>query len=68
MNNAQEVQLGEDTVTLNCTIAYIRYCWPTEECKIACASIGAKSFRWFKDGCCECVGDNCMKYGIDESR
>lgn len=31
-------------------------------------SMGAKSYRWFHDGCCECVGDRCMNYGINESR
>lgn len=25
-------------------------------------------FSWFHDGCCECVGDKCLNYGINESR
>lgn len=25
-------------------------------------------FRWFYDGCCECVGSTCLNYGIKESR
>ncbi len=25
-------------------------------------------FRWFHDGCCECVGHTCINYGINESR
>lgn len=24
--------------------------------------------RWFFDGCCECIGSNCFKYGVNESR
>lgn len=24
--------------------------------------------RWFHDGCCECVGQTCINYGIKESR
>lgn len=24
--------------------------------------------RWFHNGCCECVGSECQKYGIDDSR
>ena len=30
--------------------------------------MGASSYRWFHDGCCECVGQNCVNYGINESR
>lgn len=26
------------------------------------------AFRWFFDGCCECVGSTCINYGINESR
>lgn len=26
------------------------------------------NFRWFHDGCCECVGSTCINYGINESR
>ena len=29
---------------------------------------GSNSYRWFHDGCCECVGANCYNYGINESR
>ena len=25
-------------------------------------------YRWFHDGCCECVGNTCINYGINESR
>lgn len=25
-------------------------------------------FRWFHDGCCECVGSTCINYGINDSR
>lgn len=25
-------------------------------------------FRWFHDGCCECVGSTCINYGVNESR
>lgn len=30
--------------------------------------MGASSFRWFFDHCCECVGSTCLHFGIDESR
>lgn len=25
-------------------------------------------FRWFHDGCCQCVGSLCVNYGLNESR
>ena len=30
--------------------------------------MGASAYRWFQDGCCECVGQNCINYGINECR
>ena len=30
--------------------------------------MGATSARWFTDGCCQCVGHDCIPYGINESR
>jgi hypothetical protein len=30
--------------------------------------MGATSYRWFHDGCCECIGDTCINYGVNESR
>lgn len=30
--------------------------------------MGCCCFRWFHDGCCECVGHTCINYGINESR
>ena len=30
--------------------------------------MGASAAKWFEDGCCECVGYNCVNYGINESR
>lgn len=30
--------------------------------------MGASSFRWFFDHCCECVGSTCLHFGVDESK
>lgn len=30
--------------------------------------MGSTSYRWFLDGCCECVGSNCVNYGLNESK
>lgn len=38
------------------------------KCKDNCQSMGATSYRWFHDGCCECVGSTCINYGINDSR
>jgi len=29
--------------------------------------MGGNSYRWFFDGCCECIGSTCLK-GIEDSR
>ena len=30
--------------------------------------MGAASYRWFNDGCCECIGHHCINYGLNEAR
>ena len=56
-------------ITLNCTVAYLRQCMAERKCEKSCQSMGASSYRWFgEDGCCECVGHNCINYGINQSR
>lgn len=53
---------------LKCRVAYMSQCMSWNKCKESCSSMGADSYRWFHDGCCECVGYTCVNYGIDESR
>ncbi|CAB0005119.1 unnamed protein product [Nesidiocoris tenuis] len=67
-NNVQEVDPMKDVVTLNCTVAYMSQCMSWNKCKGSCQSMGAASYRWFHDGCCQCIGDRCINYGINESR
>ncbi|XP_063876865.1 twisted gastrulation protein homolog 1-B-like isoform X1 [Scylla paramamosain] len=57
-----------DQVTVNCTVMYMSQCMSGNKCKETCRSTGATAYRWFFDGCCECVGSTCVNYGINESR
>lgn len=58
----------EEFPDVNCTVAYMSQCMSWEKCKGSCSSMGATSYRWFHDGCCECIGKHCVNYGINESR
>lgn len=60
--------LKPNVMTVNCTVAFIAQCNSWNKCQAACKSMGATSYRWFHDGCCECIGDTCINYGINESR
>merc|ERR1711983_553422 len=60
--------LEESKVTVNCSVAYMAQCMSWNKCKASCTSMGATSYRWFHDGCCECVGSQCINYGINQSR
>eukprot|EP00493_Phyllostaurus_siculus_P010647 UN10793 len=53
--------LEESKVTVNCSVAYMGQCMSWNKCKASCRSMGASSYRWFHDGCCECVGSQCIK-------
>ncbi|XP_013785056.1 twisted gastrulation protein homolog 1-like [Limulus polyphemus] len=61
-----EVDFEEQEI--NCTVAYMSQCTSWNKCKNSCRSMGAASYRWFHDGCCECIGSTCINYGINESR
>merc|ERR1712178_433185 len=60
--------LVEDKVTVNCSVAYMAQYMSWNKCKASCTSMGASSYRWFHDGCCECVGNQRINYGINQSR
>lgn len=48
-----------------CAVAFINRQLDMSQCKRYCRSMGASSYRWFHEGCCECVGKFCLRYGID---
>ena len=56
------------TEHLNCTVAF----WQSEmadmKCQKSCVSMGAAGYRWFTDGCCQCIGHDCINYGLNEAR
>lgn len=58
----------EELDVLDCTVAYINKQLSMSKCKRFCTSMGAVHFRWFHEGCCECIGTYCLRYGIDEPR
>ncbi|KAK9295339.1 hypothetical protein QLX08_010294 [Tetragonisca angustula] len=60
--------LKPNVKTVNCTVAFMAQCNSWNKCRASCQSMGATSYRWFHDGCCECIGDTCINYGINESR
>ncbi|KAH8349503.1 hypothetical protein KR084_000051 [Drosophila pseudotakahashii] len=59
---------GQPDSGLNCTVLYLDQCTSWNRCRQTCLKTGATSYRWFHDGCCECVGEHCTNYGINESR
>jgi len=67
----QENQLVEPNpsiVTFNCTVTFLTQCMAENKCEKSCQSMGAFQYRWFQNGCCECVGHHCKNYGINEPK
>ncbi|XP_066250432.1 twisted gastrulation protein homolog 1-A [Euwallacea similis] len=71
-NNAEQQVLPEkpnpNIYTVNCTVAFWSQCMSWAKCKTSCQTMGSSSYRWFHDGCCQCIGEKCINYGINESR
>ncbi|KRX39693.1 Protein twisted gastrulation [Trichinella murrelli] len=66
-NIEQRREEMESLINVNCTVAFLKQCLSVEKCRSACSSMGASAYRWFHTGCCECVGQNCIDFGIRES-
>ncbi|XP_026320912.1 protein twisted gastrulation-like [Hyposmocoma kahamanoa] len=64
----ESIPESRNVVTINCTVAYMSQCMSCDKCRYSCRSMGATSLRWFHDGCCECIGDKCLLYGINENK
>ncbi|CAI6372317.1 unnamed protein product [Macrosiphum euphorbiae] len=64
-NSAEDVS---SIVTVNCSVVFMNKCSTWIKCKADCITMGAKSYRWFHDGCCECVNERCLNYGLNQSR
>ncbi|XP_067004003.1 protein twisted gastrulation [Anabrus simplex] len=64
----QDLVLGKNSTSENCTVVYMNQCSTWNKCMETCETMGSASYRWFHDGCCECVGSYCINYGINESR
>lgn len=64
----QNVTFPRNLEPKNCTVVFINECTSWKKCSDTCQSMGSASYRWFHDGCCECVGSWCLNYGISDSR
>lgn len=52
----------------NCTVAFMSKCMSMKKCKQSCKSMGAAKYRWFhNEGCCQCIGNTCIDYGLNEA-
>lgn len=53
----------------NCTVAFMSKCTSLHKCKQSCKSMGSTKYRWFhNEGCCQCIGDTCIDYGLNEPK
>ncbi|XP_055849508.1 protein twisted gastrulation-like [Episyrphus balteatus] len=66
--NGETVDEEDNYNTVNCSVIYMTSCMSWNKCRQSCQSTGANSYRWFHDGCCECVGKTSINYGINDSR
>jgi len=62
------VEPNPSIVTFNCTVTFLTQCMAENKCEKSCQSMGAYQYRWFQNGCCECVGHHCKNYGINEPK
>ncbi|XP_068098451.1 twisted gastrulation protein homolog 1-A-like [Hyperolius riggenbachi] len=49
-----------------CTVMYFKPCMTMRRCHESCEVTGSLRYRWFHNGCCQCVGPDCYGYGNKE--
>ncbi|XP_078607342.1 twisted gastrulation protein homolog 1-A-like [Branchiostoma floridae x Branchiostoma japonicum] len=49
-----------------CTVVFFDDCMSDDKCKMSCESMGASRYRWFHNGCCQCIGPDCKNYGLNK--
>merc|ERR1711973_687337 len=60
-------ELSDNRLEVDCSVAYLSQCYSVNKCREQCKDYGAGYYRYFYDGCCQCIGPTCHNYGIDES-
>ncbi|KAM4709926.1 twisted gastrulation protein homolog 1-A-like [Discoglossus pictus] len=53
-------------VSTPCTVLYFNACMSMKHCRQSCEAVGSSAYRWFHNGCCQCVGPDCHGYGSKE--
>ncbi|XP_018102538.1 uncharacterized protein LOC446926 isoform X1 [Xenopus laevis] len=48
------------------SVLYFNSCMSMRRCHQSCESVGSTKYRWFHNGCCQCVGPDCHGYGSKE--
>lgn len=46
-----------------CKVAFRDGCVAKENCIKVCSDLGSHRYRWFRNGCCQCIGYLCSDYG-----
>lgn len=67
-SNMNDILENEGGTLTECTVMFMNNCTSVTKCEKMCSSMGSSGFRWFHDGCCECVGEHCLNFGLKESR
>nr|CAB3267390.1 twisted gastrulation protein homolog 1-like [Phallusia mammillata] len=62
LRRTYDYDIRPDSPTL-CSVTYFDRCLSLNQCVQSCAQMGASSYRWFHNGCCECAGSSCLNYG-----
>lgn len=59
--------VGAPPTPVTCKVGFFHDCTTLDTCQDACHDLGSSRYRWFHNGCCECVGDRCTDHGKTKS-
>ncbi|RXM93649.1 Twisted gastrulation protein-like 1 [Acipenser ruthenus] len=58
------VALAPTNASAECSVLFFHDCLSLRGCLRGCESVGAPRSRWFHSGCCQCIGPDCLAYGV----
>ncbi|XP_058876544.1 twisted gastrulation protein homolog 1-like [Acipenser ruthenus] len=62
--NRDPVALAPTNASAECSVLFFHDCLSLRGCLRGCESVGAPRSRWFHSGCCQCIGPDCLAYGV----
>ncbi|KAK9878105.1 hypothetical protein WA026_020747 [Henosepilachna vigintioctopunctata] len=68
ISHGTRIEKGGNFFIADCTVIFKNECIGIDRCKNICLTMGSSGYRWFHNGCCQCLGESCYNFGLSEGK